>query len=113
MCQRASGSAFLPYAAYDTAHVRFTLIEPTRYRSSPEAFRGFCSRCGSSIYFAYDAEPQRIWMTLGCFDDPAAHEPSEDWYIQVKLPWVRLDDQLTHWPGPPGWVAEVTGRLEE
>ena len=75
-----------------------------------EAVRGFCSHCGASLFFAYIAEPERIWMTLGCFDDPAAHRPVEDWYCDGRMPWVRLDSDSMHWPAAPGWVAEVTGQ---
>ena len=113
MCRRASGGAFLPYAAYDTAQLRFTRMEPARYRSSNEAFRGFCPKCGSSIFFAYAAEPERIWMTLGCFDDASAHEPGENWYTGDKLAWIHLDDRLTNWVGAPDWVAERTARPKE
>lgn len=110
MCRRASGSAFVPYAAYRVSDVRFIGEHPARYRSSQEAYRGSCARCGSTLSFSYDAEPEKIWLTLGCFDDPSAHEPTEDWYVQGKMPWVQLDDKRTHWPEAPDWVGHVTGR---
>lgn len=113
MCRRSSGAAFLSYAAYASADVRFTKGKPAEYRSSPDASRGFCANCGGALSFFYHVEPEKIWLTLGSFDDPAAHRPAEDWYAGVKLPWVRLDDHLKHWPGPPEWVAETTGRSED
>lgn len=113
MCRRTSGSAFIPYAAYAGADVHFIQDVPARYRSSPEAYRGFCSKCGSTLFFAYDAEPGRIWLALGCFDDPTAHKPAEDWYVGDRMPWVQLDDDVVHWPRAPGWVSEVAGRPSE
>jgi hypothetical protein len=113
ICQRAGGSAFLPFAAYETGQVRFTRGELQTYRSSAEALRGFCGVCGSPVSFAYDAEPGHIWMTLGCFDDRSALRPAEDWHVGVKMPWLTLDDEIRHWPGAPGRVSDVTGRPPE
>ena len=112
MCRRASGAAFIPFAAYGRADVHFTQGEPAQFQSSAEAVRGFCPHCGTSLFFVYLAEPERIWVTLGSFDDPTAHRPVEDWYVDIKMPWVGLDEATVHWPAAPGWVAEVTGRQD-
>jgi len=53
MCQRSGGSAFMTWVGLDEGQCR---IDDPRgllrwYRSSDLAERGFCSHCGSSLFF--------------------------------------------------------------
>jgi hypothetical protein len=74
MCRRQSGAAFLTFARYLRRDVRFIGRMPTEYRSSSRVLRGFCVQCGSSLSFAYDFEPEQMFLTVGTFDLPETLE---------------------------------------
>ena len=101
MCRRQSGAAYLTYAAFPCDKVAFTAGQPKRYRSSPEAERGHCAICGSPLTFAFDADPDTIWLAVGSIEEADLLAPREHWYVDDKLPWVTLDDGLKQWPGAP------------
>ena len=63
MAGHAWGSAVAPRAA-------ITVSGPlTWYRSSPQAERGFCPRCGSSLFWRADGEDGQS-VALGSLDEP-------------------------------------------
>lgn len=101
MCRRQTGAAFATYAMFAAAEVRFTKALPVLHRSSSVARRGHCGGCGSPVNFLYDAEPDRIYLAAGLFDDPHALSPVEHWYADAELPWLHLADGLARFNGPP------------
>jgi len=46
-----------------------TFPEYSEYESSPRCFRGFCSRCGSSILWRSDDQKENIDLLLGTVDE--------------------------------------------
>jgi len=96
MCQRSVGNAFALYADFSTADFRFTVGAPKLYRSSSFAERGFCADCGTPLTFQYLGRPERISVTLGSLDDPAACPPQRHEGVEGWLPWLSMDDGLPH-----------------
>lgn len=83
MCRNWSGG---PMLAANAGRVRFnndSLI--TRYDSSDWAERGFCSRCGSNLYYRLK-EPEQYVLCMGAFDDPSAFELVGEIYVDEKPP---------------------------
>lgn len=101
MCRRHSGAPFLSYAAFPAEAVRFAANQPRDYRSSSEAVRGHCARCGSPLTFHFDSQPELLWLTIGSLDQPTQVAPGEDWYVNDRLAWVQLDPSLRQWPAGP------------
>lgn len=101
MCRRHSGAAFATYAMFDAAEVRFPGESPVSYRSSPVALRSHCGKCGSPVSFTYDAEPHRIYLAAGLFDDVAGLSPSEHWHADSAAPWLHMEDGLPRHDGTP------------
>lgn len=101
MCRRASGAAFVTYAMFDAADVRFLGPSPIAYRSSDIASRSHCGTCGSPVSFCYDAEPDKIYLAAGLFDEAQSLAPSEHWYAEGALPWLHLSDGLPRHGGLP------------
>lgn len=100
MCRRTSGAAFATAAAFPAADVSWVKGEPTLYRSSDEASRGFCARCGS--WLSWHTEDGVVWLTVGTFDAPHAIEPELHAWAEAQLPWTeRLDDGLPRHPRSP------------
>jgi len=100
-CRRHTGSAFASAAGFAPEAVRWLNAEPTFYQSSPDAKRGFCARCGSSISWHHrDGE---IALYLGSFDRPEALRPDAHMMAERQLPWLEIDDGLPRYPRfPPG-----------
>jgi hypothetical protein len=98
MCRRAVGAAFatLVWVVRDAVTWRG---EPARYRSSDIATRGFCARCGTSLFLDYDGS-REIALMLGAMDEPAALFPSHHYGIESRLPWVDIQKGL------PGQVTD-------
>jgi len=74
---------------------------PAEYRSSANAVRTHCGRCGSPLTFYFDPEPDMIWITIGSMDDPGAIRPTAHWYTDDKVGWVDLHDDLPKFPAAP------------
>lgn len=39
------------------------------YESSPSVFRGFCNRCGSTLVWRSDKDPEEVGFTTGTLDE--------------------------------------------
>lgn len=98
MCRRAIGGVVATFATFQRDHVRW-LRDPARYDSSERAWRGFCSICGSSVCFGYKPRPERIYITLGIFDEPGAFPAGFHDYRSEKVSWLRVDEELPDAPG--------------
>lgn len=66
-CRRFGGG---PFIGPDFADLSFD-ADPTLqwYRSSDWAERGFCSRCGSSMFYRIIKNPSKIGVTIGALQD--------------------------------------------
>ena len=100
-CNKSTGSAFATGVGFRADAVAWKKGEPNFYQSSPNAKRGFCPHCGSSISWHYlDDE---ISLLIGSFDHPEAIQPREHMMSEQQLPWLKIDDGLPRYPKfPPG-----------
>ncbi len=74
MCQKASGNYFLPLGAAERTEFHLTRGEPTWFQSSGVVRRGFCSRCGTQLFFDIP-EIDNINIVLGSLDEPERVKP--------------------------------------
>jgi hypothetical protein len=98
MCRRASGAAFLTVVGFRRGDFAWTDGAPAIYRSSEQAERGFCARCGSTLSYVLASEDWRIFVALGSLDRPEAVKPEEHCFSDYQLPWIHLDDGLPRLP---------------
>jgi hypothetical protein len=94
MCRRASGAPVVTFAGFPVESVRITKGRPKIYRSSKSARRWFCAKCGSQLYFQYDAHPERIGFNVGCFDHPESFRPQRHIHTRTMIPWLHMKDGL-------------------
>ncbi|MGI9328329.1 MAG: GFA family protein [Pseudomonadales bacterium] len=81
MCRRWSGG---PGMAVGVGSVKFAdESHISRYASSDWAERGFCSSCGTNLFY-HMKEPGRYIMWLGTFDDQTPFEIAGEIYIDSK-----------------------------
>ena len=60
-----------------------------RYRSSSEAERGFCDRCGSTLAMHEAVLDDRVQVALGSLDRPEDVRPDDHVWTESQLPWLR------------------------
>ena len=104
LCQRAHGAGFVTWVGMEAA--RSAIADPDArlrwYTSSPGAERGFCSRCGSMLFFRSERWPgelhiARALVISGMDRTPQAHE-----FWDTHVEWVQFDtsDGLPRNPDP-------------
>ncbi len=116
MCQRATGSVSIALKTLPKSAVRWSR-EPDWYASSPIARRPYCSRCGTSLGFAYP-ESDKMDLTVASFDDPSCFVPRHHfgaesmhraWINTEGLPQTRCED---YQPLVDRWMTNI-GKLPD
>lgn len=87
MCQKAAGNYFMPLAGTDKATFSITRGEPSWFFSSAPIKRGFCSNCGTPLFFA-SADEEHLAITLGSLDDPTAVPPVSTYGTEARMPFI-------------------------
>ena len=90
-CRRMSGhyEAAAPVPA-DAISVTGT---PRWYRSSDSAERGFCAKCGSSLFWRHDGSPQ-VWVNAGSLDGPTGLRLAAHIFTAEKGDYYEIADSL-------------------
>ncbi len=99
-CRRALASPVLAILLFNEGGVKFTRGEPKRYESSPGVFRGHCDTCGTPISWEgiwHDKPIEEVYIAT--LDDPEAVQPDRHAFIEEKLSWFEVDDNLPRFTG--------------
>lgn len=92
-CRRAHGAAFVTWVAVPAARFKMNGGETLRwYRSSAQAERGFCSRCGCPLFYRSSLTPEEIDVTRASFTDDPGVTPRYHCFVDQKAEWVTLPD---------------------
>ena len=99
MCQRAHGAAFVTWVGVAEESFRLRASETlVWYRSSELAERGFCGRCGSSLFFRSSRWPGEVHVALANVDHEIDREPEGHVFWDAHVDWVTLGDDLPRRP---------------
>jgi hypothetical protein len=98
MCRRASGAAFLTFVHFPAGAFAWIGGQPTRYRSSAEAERGFCAVCGTTLSMHESVLADRVQVSLGSLDRPDLVRPDDHVWTSSQLPWLKLVDDRPRFP---------------
>lgn len=99
-CQRSVGAPSVAWASYAAGQLEVS-GEPAWCRSSRRAERGFCARCGTSLFWR-SADGRELEVTIASLDEPAQLRPDHTSQADARLPWAPLDPDLpTHAGAPP------------
>lgn len=98
-CRRASGSPVTAFAAYPNGKADFIQGMPRVCHSSPGVRRSFCSKCGASVSYETDRIPGTIYLCSSLFDDPEKFEPEAHGWVEQRIGWLRLEDDLPGYEG--------------
>ena len=66
----------------------------SEYRSSPGVQRGHCSACGTTLTYSSAKRPGEIDIALASIDDSTGIEPEAHIWVQDKVPWLVVNDDL-------------------
>ena len=95
-CQRSHGAAFVTWVGVDESQV--SIHDPEKliewYASSDEAARGFCRRCGSSLFFRSAKWDGELHIARANFSDRIDREPQGHAYYDTHVSWVTFQDSL-------------------
>ena len=72
------------------------------YASTPEARRGFCRTCGSTLFFTSERWAGETHIALAHMDGPIDREPAAHVFYDWRVAWVELGDDLKKLGGPSG-----------
>ena len=107
MCQRASGSAFMPLLFVDKDALTVIRGEPRAFQSSATLIRHFCPKCGSPV-FVERTSSDRYGILVGALDDPSFYEPTMHICYEAHQGWLKLADALPrHEEKPAGMTPTL------
>jgi hypothetical protein len=95
-CRRAHGAAFVTWFGVPEAAFALTSgADAVRwYRSSEQSERGFCGTCGTTLFFRTSLAPGEVHVALACADGPIDRAPALHVFIDARVPWIELGDDL-------------------
>lgn len=98
-CQRATGSAFKPFASIDQTRLRLVKggDRLSIYGDPAENHDVHCRRCGSLLYSVI--RPDRVHVTLGTLIDAPTIRPTHHIFVASKAPWYEIQDSLPRYAG--------------
>jgi hypothetical protein len=97
-CRRWGGG---PFIGLDMAKLTFTSKETLRwYKSSDWAERGFCSKCGSSLFYRLIDSPEKIGVSSGAFTDlPEKLPVTMEFFIDSKPDYYAFEGERKRMTG--------------
>ena len=95
-CRRAHGAAFVTWVGFPTDAFRVTRGEAELrwFGSSEKSERGFCSRCGTTLFFRSQLAPGETHVALACVDDQSELEPTAHVFWEARVAWFPFTDDL-------------------
>ena len=93
-CRRAAGAPMVPWGTFARDAVRIARGRLSEFRSSPQVWRGFCARCGTSLTYRHEARGAQIDVALATLDEPMLIAPAMHVWVRDRLPWVAIGDSL-------------------
>lgn len=76
-CQKSAGAPMVAWACMPRERFRITRGAPQVVNSSGDAFRYFCGRCGTGLYYVNETFlPGLVDVQAVTLDDPSAFPPS-------------------------------------
>jgi hypothetical protein len=92
-CRRSSGAPFVTRASLGRSDFRFTAGQPREVKWAGR-LRSFCPQCGTPLTFLSEPDADEIDVTVCSFDQPAMVTPGDHTWVEDRLPWIHLADNL-------------------
>lgn len=111
-CRRWHGSAFRTRASVEASHFFWVSGEEylSRYQSSENVVKTFCSICGSNLISIYEDKPDFLGLALGGIEQDPGCSPKANIFVGSKAPWYEITDGLPQYEEWPPSIEEVRGK---
>ena len=101
-CRRYTGAVFATGVAFSAENITWLHDEPSIYMGSDICGYSFCPKCGSSIAYHWIADDD-IWLTIGTLDNPELVASQGHQFIEERISWIHINDELPRYDKfPPG-----------
>jgi hypothetical protein len=104
-CQKTSGTGASVNAVIQGKDFTLTQGAPkchaVKADSGRTLLRYFCGDCGSPVYSRREANPERMVVRAGAFDDSSAMRITSHIWTRSARPWSHIDPALEQLPGNP------------
>ena len=92
-CMKTHGN-FAAYTSTLEDNLKFISKKTLKwYRSSKKAKRGFCNKCGASIFFKF-INNDTISISAGLFKNPTGLKEKMNIFVKNKLDYYKLNSTL-------------------
>lgn len=72
------------------------------YEAAPGVSYGFCSVCGSSLFWKADAHPDHLSICAGTLDGPTGLTTTHAWYVSEAGDYHERQPGLVEYETEPG-----------
>jgi hypothetical protein len=105
-CRRLHGTAYATFAAVRQENFRYVSGESgtSKYASSENYVRVFCSKCGSNIMAVPDKEPEIFYLSMGAIENDPPRPPGFHIYVGSKASWHEISDDLPQFETQPNEI---------
>ncbi len=95
-CRRAHGAAFVTWFGVPEAQFGFLRGEDrvVWYASSRQGRRGFCSRCGSTLFYTSSLCPGEVHIALANMHGRIDRRPELHVFFDAHVDWFEFNDDL-------------------
>lgn len=104
ICRRISGAAFVTWAGVKES--QFKLIQGadrlSKFSTTAEAERQFCSTCGSHLFFRSTRWPGEVHFTVSTLTTKLESPPKAHVFYSDKAEWMEIHDNLPKYGGKTG-----------
>ena len=102
-CRKSSGAPLVAWAAFAEAEFRLVEGEPVAFNSSGQAWRHFCARCGTGLYYR-NAQmlPGIVDIQAVTLDNPAAFPADAHIQVAEQIGWMTTAHELPGFQRFPG-----------
>lgn len=95
-CRVAHGAAFVTWVGVPEAAFEFTAggDRVRWFASSRQSRRGFCTECGTTLFFQSTVSPGEMHIALGTVVGSIDRQPQAHVFFDQRVPWLAVVDEL-------------------
>lgn len=112
-CRRNCAAPFVAWLGVPLRKFNWTGDTPRTLESSKGVFRHFCGHCGSPLGFEAHHYAGGMHLYAASMEKPEDFHPAFHVNYQSKLPWLKIDDDLTKYDGTLLHVPEELNAYEQ
>lgn len=104
ICRRISGAAFVTWAGVKEQQLTLMsgLEHLSKFKTTSEAERQFCSKCGSHLFFRSRRWPGEVHFTVSTLTTKLETLPKAHVFYSDKADWMLIYDDLPKYGGTTG-----------